>query len=113
MATDQYENPFFTLGADGTIVFTVEAIRLWKPYFSKMGIDIGQIHTLAQYLDARRKAAPYFNEHLLEIAQGDPGQPRTMERQALIAIAEGDKKRFSKLLNKLDMRNKMGLRIVK
>ena len=107
------KNPYFTLGADGSIIFTVEAIKSWGPYFRKVGIEIGDIHTLEQYLAARRKAAPFFNEHLMEIAQGEPGTPNTLERQALIAIAEGNTGRFKHLLGKLDTRNKLGLKVVK
>ena len=106
-------NPWYQVIDDNKIVFTIEGIKELGKYFRQAGVDIGSIDTVEDYLSARKEASPFFNDHLVKIARGKLGTKRTLERDALIAIAEGNHVAFERMLSKLESRDLLGLKIVK
>lgn len=95
--------------ATGRIRFTPTGLDELRPLFARASVNIHAIQTETDYLEARRKAAPFFQDHLVAIASNGP---KTMERRLLIAIAQGDREEADRLEKALDQRNALGLKTV-
>lgn len=99
--------PWFTRQPDGAIQFTGEGMATLRAHFGRAGIDIRTIDSEAQFHDAWNRASPWLNESLLALARNGT---MTIERQLLVAIAEGDAARAADLKSRLERRRRLGLR---
>lgn len=75
----------FLKSTTGTIAFCEEAKSDLSEYFSLAGIRLDSIKTYEDYLEARKKASPYFMEWLLLRAEQWPknNEQYTLLKQAL------------------------------
>lgn len=90
---------------DGNFRFTKNGLKEQAPLLAKAGIDARTIKTYSQYLQARKKASPYFMEYLqecLELRLGDA--PNTLEVQALRSLVYGTKEDQEKMIQKMKKR---------
>jgi hypothetical protein len=100
------ETPEYTVDDDGRIHFTEDGYQELRHYFGRVGIDIRTIRTWDDYLDARRRAAPFFMEYLSSIARRGP---MTAERQLLVSAVEDDPETFEENLRKFKARQKFNV----
>jgi hypothetical protein len=77
--------------------------------FAQAGIDIRAISSEQQYIDAWKASIPYRLKNLERLAK--KGKP-SLERDALIAIATGNKEMYERTLAKLEKRNRIALTVV-
>ncbi|MBP1151271.1 hypothetical protein [Methylocaldum sp. RMAD-M] len=91
---------------DGRIVFSDQGLKELRPYFARAGIDIRSVRTYRDYLEARRRASPFFLDFLRDrIAKGKP----SLERRALLAIVDGDDEVYERTLRQLMARQKLNV----
>jgi hypothetical protein len=77
------------LGPAGELRFTAKRRSALASYFGMAGVDLRTVKTKQQYLEARERAAPYFQRWLEHVAsRGD----MTPERRLLIAVVRGDER---------------------
>ena len=105
-----FKRDYYTVDDAGNIFFTPEGLEELAPYFHYAGIDIKTIKTKQQYLDARTQARPYFWDWMIKTT-GDV--PDTLEGRALMAIVKRDFQAFDTLRDKIDQRNRLGLKRIK
>lgn len=111
MTADAPDKPWYITDEAGNLRFTPEGIAELRPYLARAGIDIRTIRTKRDYLEARRRARPYFLEHLYSIARGDPNKPPSLEQQMLMAIVAGDRETLARIERQLETRQ--SLRVIR
>jgi len=73
-------SPYYLIDLDENLRFTSYGLSELRPYFAKAGIDIRKIKTYADYIEARRRASPYFMDWIEERTRT---WPQTEEFQLL------------------------------
>jgi hypothetical protein len=99
---------YFSVNGEGHLTFTPLGLTEHRSYFGQAGIDIRKVKTLADYYRARRAASPFFNDRLSKrLMQLE----NSLDKRALLALANDDHKEFQRLSKLLDARDK-GIRTV-
>jgi hypothetical protein len=99
----QRETPDYSVDDDGRISFTEQGYKELRHYFGRVGIDIRTIKTWDDYLDARRRAAPFFMDYLSSIARKGP---MNAERRLLISALEDDEETYRENLRRFNARQR-------
>jgi hypothetical protein len=88
------------VGRDGTFRLTSSRRTELTHWFALAGIDLAKLRTIDEYIAARERAAPYFDDWMRQVARRGAA---SLERDLLIACIEGDDARIARL--KLRMAN--------
>jgi hypothetical protein len=86
------------LGEEG-VRFTGRRRAALTSLFGLAGIDIRQVRTREQYVDARRAAAPFFQQWMEHVAASGE---MTTERKLLLAVVQGDDGEVARLQSRLE-----------
>jgi hypothetical protein len=97
------ETPEYTVDDGGRIHFTEEGYQELRHYFGRVGIDSRTIRTWSDYLDARRRAAPFFMDYLSSIARSGS---MTAERRLVLSALEDDEETYRENLRKFKARQR-------
>lgn len=79
------ETSFIIVDDQGNLRFTPAGIHEYQALFARAGIDIDSIRTLNAYYEARKVAAPFLNDWLLESIPDDPNNEDAQLMRSLIS----------------------------
>jgi hypothetical protein len=82
------------IGPDGAIRLTARRRSELTHWFALAGINLASIRTIDEYIAARERAAPYFDEWLRQLVRSGPP---SLERDLLMACVEGDDAQVARL----------------
>lgn len=109
MTYNDEHQPLYHLDDNGRLTWTAAGLECYRRRFARFGIRIEAVTTEHELASAIHLSAAAFEDDLLAIAhQG----PKSMERQALIALVQGDTPGYEHHLKRLRARNRLGLRVV-
>jgi len=106
MDTNDAPHDWFVKGPEGRITFTETGRKELGSHLARAGISISTVKTEDDYRRAMDQARPYLGDTLVAIARNGK---MTMERKALLAIATGDDREASRLIERLHRIRKAGL----
>ena len=97
----------YLLGTDGRIAFTEDGRRFLGPLFAEVGINLADVRTHDQYLEVRRRAGPWFLEHLSRHAWQRLGNNPSLDARAVLAAIGDDEEEYQRLFRQLETRNRL------
>jgi hypothetical protein len=100
---------YYSVDADDLIHFTEDGIRVLGPLLARAGVNIRNIKTRTEYLDAQNKAKAYMGPYLESMAKGDGSDKNTLDRKLLIAAVIGDEDEVKRLKAKKLARKRLTL----
>lgn len=109
LATEREPEPFYRIDENGQVCWSEEGQARYRTWFGHFGLRLETIQTAEDLRQARRVCAPGFNDHLLNIASNGP---RSLERNLLVAVAQGDQAEYRRLMTLLEARNRLGLQVI-
>ena len=109
---DKPEGAEYLLGTDGRIAFTEEGRRFLGPLFAEVGINLADVRTYDQYLEARRRAGPWFLEQLSRHAWQRLGNNPSLEARAVLAAIGDDDEEYQRLFLFLQLETRNRLRVI-